>query len=174
MGSKPACPRPKDIEQHGFLAEALKGTRRELSQVITQLRRAMGITPSSERSSDDPIGAIKQADEANSDGLDNKNKKKKEKHAQEKPSEKSERLCKWHRCLANRHSRKAKKQKANEAKMKVEDIELSIAVGMTLTLSSVGHPPHRSQRAELPHWALAAGRDLKAQLRPLVGNSSRG
>lgn len=113
------------IEQHGFFAEALEGTRRELSQVITQLRRAMGITPSSERSSDDPIGAIKQADEANPDGLDNKNKKNKEEHAQEKPSEKSERLCKWHRYLANRHSRKAKKQKANEAKMRVEDIELS-------------------------------------------------
>ncbi len=28
-----------------------------------------------------------------------------------------------------------------------------VAVGMALT----DHPPHRSQRAELPHWAPASG-----------------
>ena len=36
----------------------------------------------------------------------------------------------------------------------------SVAVGMPLT----GHPPHRSQRALLTHWAPASGNDAKAQL----------
>src|SRR5262249_27688489 len=31
---------------------------------------------------------------------------------------------------------------------------------------SSGRPPHRSQRAELPHWALASGASIKPLLRP--------
>ena len=49
------------IEQHVLFTEGLEGSRRELSQIIIQLRRAMGITPSSERSSGNPIGAMSRA-----------------------------------------------------------------------------------------------------------------
>ena len=37
------------LQQHSALVEGLAGTRHRLSQVLTALRRAMGITPSSER-----------------------------------------------------------------------------------------------------------------------------
>ena len=36
----------------------------------------------------------------------------------------------------------------------------AIAVGTTLT----GGPPHRSQRAELPHWAPASGAGVESHL----------
>jgi hypothetical protein len=38
---------------------------------------------------------------------------------------------------------------------------LMVAVGTALT----GGPPHRSQRAELPHWAPASGSGGEARLR---------
>ncbi len=37
---------------------------------------------------------------------------------------------------------------------------ITIAVGMPVSR----HPPHRSQRAELPHWAPALGKDAQSLL----------
>ena len=42
-----------------------------------------------------------------------------------------------------------------------ERLELPVAVGTALT----GGPPHRSQRAELPHWAPASGSGSEAHFR---------
>ena len=42
-----------------------------------------------------------------------------------------------------------------------------VAVGMRVA----PHPPHRSQRAELPHWALTSGSDVHAQNRIWVINA---
>jgi hypothetical protein len=43
-----------------------------------------------------------------------------------------------------------------------------IAVGTALT----GGPPHRSQRAELPHWAPASGSGVEACLREWVHHAN--
>jgi hypothetical protein len=43
-----------------------------------------------------------------------------------------------------------------------------VAVGTALRLVSSGRPPHGSQRAVLPHWALASGVGVKAFLWPGV------
>jgi len=40
-----------------------------------------------------------------------------------------------------------------------------------LTRDCANRPPHRSQRAELPHWALILGPDGKALLRPRMNNA---
>src|SRR4030095_16418277 len=37
-----------------------------------------------------------------------------------------------------------------------------------------GRPPHGSQRAELPHWALATGRGVEAVVGPRVEDLGRG
>jgi hypothetical protein len=42
----------------------------------------------------------------------------------------------------------------------------TIAVGTTLCLVGSGRTPHGSQRAELPHWALASGPGVEAFVRP--------
>jgi len=42
----------------------------------------------------------------------------------------------------------------------------AVAVGTALSLATPGRPPHRSQRAELPHWALASGGDAEALMGP--------
>jgi len=42
-----------------------------------------------------------------------------------------------------------------------------VAVGTALT----GGPPHRSQRAELPHWAPTSGHNVKSICRPRVQDS---
>ena len=45
-----------------------------------------------------------------------------------------------------------------------------MAVGTALS----GGPPHRSQRAELPHWAPASGTNVEAHLGIGVQDASRG
>lgn len=49
----------------------------------------------------------------------------------------------------------------------------SVAVGTTLAFR-FGPPPHRSQRAGLPHWALALGRDREAFVGPGMNDVDRG
>ena len=44
---------------------------------------------------------------------------------------------------------------------------LLVAVGMRVA----SHPPHRSQRAELPHWAPTSGSDVHAQVRVWMTNA---
>jgi hypothetical protein len=106
------------LSQTLHLWSALEGSRYQLSKILMELRRAMGIVPSSEqRKSGDPIGPNKQADELlPPDKLGNA----------ETPLEKATRLSKWHGSLFQRHRRKAKKLRDKEAQMiKLEDIELT-------------------------------------------------
>jgi hypothetical protein len=50
------------------------------------------------------------------------------------------------------------------------DIDITcVAVGTALS----GGPPHRSQRAELPHWAPTSGTDAQALLRIRVKDAGR-
>ena len=47
------------LQQHSALCDGLLGSRRKLSQVLLQLRRALGITASSERRcSGDPLAPV--------------------------------------------------------------------------------------------------------------------
>jgi hypothetical protein len=43
-------------------------------------------------------------------------------------------------------------------KPSIQELSRTIAVGMPVAR----HPPHRSQRAELPHWAPTSGNDAQA------------
>ena len=105
------------LEQSEHLFSALEGSSYQVSKILMQWRRAMGIIPSSERrKSGDPIGPNKQADGLKPEGVQGN---------KETPSERSHRLSNWHRNLSRRHKRKAKKLKKKEDQMtKVEDIEL--------------------------------------------------
>ena len=49
-----------------------------------------------------------------------------------------------------------------------------VAVGTIRVDTDANRPPHRSQRAELPHWALISGSNSKARLRPGLDNAGRG
>ena len=48
-----------------------------------------------------------------------------------------------------------------DARLVVLELKRTVAVGTALA----GGPPHRSQRAELPHWAPASGPGSKAHFR---------
>ena len=49
------------LQQHSTLCDGLLGSRRKLAQVLLQLRRALGISASSERrSSGDPLAPVIQ------------------------------------------------------------------------------------------------------------------
>jgi hypothetical protein len=45
-------------------------------------------------------------------------------------------------------------------------VSVTVAVGTTLRPAGSGRPPHRSQRAALPHWAPASGTRVKALFGP--------
>lgn len=104
------------FSHYKLLQEALAGDQRELRSILLQLRRALGITPSSEKrkSSGDPVGAMSKKDDP-------------------RPKDPAERLRlsllryedlqRWHKDLARKHKQKIKALKA--ALMKVEDIELT-------------------------------------------------
>jgi len=91
----------KDMFCHyNALWEALSGSKRHLNGILLQLRRAMGITPSSEKqSSGDPIGAMSKPGEA-------KPKDKRERLLLS--IERSQRLADWHRQMAKKHRRTKK------------------------------------------------------------------
>ncbi len=88
------------LEQHLALCVALQGNRHKLSQVLAELRRALGITASSERrTSKDPLGPT-----TNGDGAQPKSKRKR----LELNVERYDTLSDWHKDLAKRHTKKAK------------------------------------------------------------------
>jgi hypothetical protein len=49
-----------------------------------------------------------------------------------------------------------------------------VAVGTVFVLANLDRPPHRSQRAGLPHWALALGGNAKTLLGPGMDDGGRG
>jgi len=105
------------LAQHRALVAGLAGTRHKLNQVIAELRRALGITPMSERRpSRDPLGPISLGD----------GQRLRPKLEQlELRVARLERLTDWHRQLARRHKTKGKAIKKEIADLPVEEIELS-------------------------------------------------
>ena len=107
------------LEQYHALLEGLSGSRHKLSQVLTELRRALGITPASERRvSKDPLGH-------RSDGA----RKKSQRERLLESVARIESLSAWHGSLCKRHRRKLKVIRNKLMKMPVEieddDEELS-------------------------------------------------
>jgi hypothetical protein len=86
------------LEQHHALCEGLSGNRHKLSQVLFELRRALGIVAASERRrlSRDPLGPL-----SNGDGA----RPKSERARLELDAERYQTLSVWHKDLAKRHGR---------------------------------------------------------------------
>jgi hypothetical protein len=89
------------LEQHHALCEGLSGNRHKLSQVLFELRRALGIVAASERRrlSRDPLGPL-----SNGDGA----RPKSERARLELDAERYQTLKAWHKELAKRHGRMVK------------------------------------------------------------------
>ena len=104
------------LSHYSLLLDGLAGNARHLSSILQQLRRALGITASSEKrkNSSDPIGAsAKPGDSKPKDPIERL------RLSLERASE----LASWHKDLAKQHRKKVKDIKL--AMTKVEDIQLS-------------------------------------------------
>lgn len=104
------------LSLYTLLRDGLAGDQRHLRAILLQLRRALGIVPSSEKrkGSGDPIGAT------------SKDGDPRPKNPQERlrlSLLRSKELEAWHKALAKKHKKKTKDLEA--ALMKVEDIELT-------------------------------------------------
>jgi hypothetical protein len=83
------------LEQHSALCEGLRGSRYRLTQVLVELRRALGLTAASERRpSKDPLGPV-----SNGDGARPTSKRAR----LELDAARYETLSAWHQELARRH-----------------------------------------------------------------------
>ena len=110
-----------DVVKNAFLhytllLEGLSGNQRTLNSILAQLRRALGISPSSERrkNSGDPIGPSAQPG-------DPRPKNAREKLCQD--LDRLKRLANWHKNIARRQRLKAKG--LTDKLMRIEDIVLS-------------------------------------------------
>ena len=104
------------LSLYTLLLAGLAGDQRHLRQVLLQLRRALGILPSSEKrkASGDPIGATsKDGDPRPKDPLERLRLS----------LVRYEELKAWHKALVKKHKKKIKELKT--ALMKVEDIALT-------------------------------------------------
>jgi hypothetical protein len=100
------------LEQHHALCEGLSGSRQKLSQVLFELRRALGIIAASERrQSRDPLGPVSNGDRARA---------KSERERLELDAERLQTLAAWHKGLAERHGRKVKAVRRRLMKMPVD------------------------------------------------------
>jgi hypothetical protein len=100
------------LAQHHALCEGLSGSRQKLSQVLFELRRALGIIAASERrQSRDPLGPVSNGDRA---------RPKSERARMELDAERCQTLSAWHRELAKRHGRVLKVIKRKLMKMPVD------------------------------------------------------
>ena len=100
------------LEQHNALCEGLLGSRHKLSQVLVELRRALGITATSERrSAGEPLGPL-----TNGDGA--RPKSKRERLVLD--AARLETLSTWHKELAKRQRKKLKAIKGKLMKMPVD------------------------------------------------------
>lgn len=88
------------LEQYAALADGLRGSRHKLSQVLAELRRAMGITPASERRKNpDPLGPLSNGD----------NKRpKSERERLELGAARLATLSDWHKALAKKQDKKCR------------------------------------------------------------------
>jgi hypothetical protein len=100
------------LEQHHALCEGLRGSRYKLSQVLIELRRALGIIAASERRlSKDPLGPL-----SNGDGA----RPKSERARLELDLARYETLKAWHKDLVKQHGRKLKAIRSKLMKMPVD------------------------------------------------------
>jgi hypothetical protein len=103
------------LQQHRALCDGLLGSRRKLSQVLLQLRRALGIIASSERrSSGDPLAPAAQKE---------RKRPKNERERLELDIERHHWLLAWHKQLIKKHGRKLKATRNKLMRMPV-DVEL--------------------------------------------------
>jgi hypothetical protein len=100
------------LEQHQALCEGLRGSRYKLSQVLVELRRALGSIATSERRlSKDPLGPL-----SNGDGA----RPKSERARLELDLQRYETLQAWHKDLAKQHGRKLKAIRSKLMKIPVD------------------------------------------------------
>jgi hypothetical protein len=101
------------LEQHHALCDGLRGSRHKLSQVLFELRRALGIIAASERrrQSKDPLGPL-----CNGDGA----RPKSERARLELDATRLQTLSVWHKGLAKRHGGKLKAVRRKLMKMPVD------------------------------------------------------
>lgn len=100
------------LEQHQALCEGLRGSRYRLSQVLVELRRALGITAASERRlSKDPLGPLCNGD---------RTRPKSKRERLEMDATHFQTLSDWHRELARRNRRKFKALRKKLMKMPVD------------------------------------------------------
>lgn len=101
------------LSQHGALCDGLLGGRRKLSQVLVQLRRALGITESSERRRNpDPLGPLNQGGEPAP--------KPSKRQQLELKIERYRLLAVWHKKLGKKHCQKLKAMKNKLTRMPVD------------------------------------------------------
>ncbi len=102
------------LEQHHALCDGLRGSRHKLSQVLVELRRALGITPASERKkSSDPLGPL-----GNGDGT---RKKLSERERLELDASRLEIRSAWHKALAQKQGKKLKAIRRKLMKLPVDE-----------------------------------------------------
>lgn len=100
------------LEQHHALCDGLFGSRHKLSQVLVELRRALGITAMSERRvSGNPLGPLSNGDKA---------RPKSKRERLELDAERTETLTAWHKELVKRHRRRLKAIRSKLMKMPVD------------------------------------------------------
>ena len=100
------------LEQHHALCDGLRGSRYKLSQVLVELRRALGIIAASERrQSRDPLGPL-----SNGDGA----RPKSERARLELDAARFKTLSAWHKELAKQHGRQLKAVRRKLMKMPVD------------------------------------------------------
>jgi hypothetical protein len=111
-GSLPSLVRTA-LEQHQALCEGLRGSRHKLSQVLFELRRALGIIAASERrrKSGDPLGPL-----GNGKGT----RPKSERARLEQDVAHYGALQAWHKDLVKQHGRKVKALRKKLMKMPVD------------------------------------------------------
>jgi hypothetical protein len=112
-GSSLPAPVKVALEQYSALCEGLLGSRYKLSQVLVELRRALGITAKSERrTSKDPLGPI-----SNGDGR----RPKSEREKLQLCAARCQSLETWHKEMAKRHRRTAKAMQRKLMKLPDDD-----------------------------------------------------
>jgi hypothetical protein len=101
------------LSQHGALCDGLLGGRRKLARVLVELRRALGITESSERRRNpEPLGPLSQGGEPAP--------KQSKRQRLELKVERYRLLATWHKDLVKKHSQKLKTMKNKLMQMLVD------------------------------------------------------
>jgi hypothetical protein len=139
------------LSHYNALAQKLDESQQGLRSFLAQLRRALGITPSSEvrKSSGRPIASARDDIKRQIDDL-------------LASSEKSDELAKWHKYLAKQHTRMSK-EKLNKAKkledyvLTPEDLAESEQAGKSLSSHILEGEGAREPRLESPNEPFMTG-----------------